>query len=255
MSTWKIKTALALVLTVGVFAMGFGWLTNAPSRGGAPGEARAETVAPEDQKPAKKEPAKDARAERIDKVQKELRQREAQWDWDDRELSDKVVEAKMGLADLEEQLRANPSDRIQAEIEGERTRLRTLRDEQRKQREQFARKLALPIDGDVEAAEKALAAAQKRLDEALALRLKLRRDILTKEEAIRRLEQKRADRREWYLRQRDDDDDRLRRLEGDGDDSDRAMRSVERRLDAIQRELSEMKRELRKLQESAKKQR
>jgi RNA polymerase sigma factor (sigma-70 family) len=255
MSTWKIKAALAFVVMTGVFGAGVGWLMNAPHRGDALGEARTQAAAPAEKAPQKEKG--DARADRIARVKDEMRVLERKWEVEDEALSAKIVEMKMELVDLEEDLQATLAGKSQAEVEAERTRVATLEAELRQLKTLVRGKNAKvdALEAEVQVAKARLLEAQKRADVVTKVRREGRRQIVSKEDTLRRLEAKRADRREQFARQRDDLAERVRRLEDNevNEPSDRALRAIERRLDAIQRELTEVKRELRKAQESAKK--
>jgi RNA polymerase sigma factor (sigma-70 family) len=256
MSSWKLKAVLVFLAMTGAFGAGAGWLMNSSQRGNPLGEARTEAAAAE--KPAQqKEQQRDARAERIAKVKDGVRKLERNWEEEDEVLLAKIVKMKLELVDLEEELQAAQDRKPSREIEAQMDRVTDLERQRRILEAQLRENNPniAAVEKELQEAREQLADLQKKAGSVTDVRRTVRREIVSKEDALRRLEAKRSDRREQYLRQRDDLADRVRQLENDetNEPSDRALRGIERKLEAIQRELAEVKRELRKAQESAKK--
>jgi RNA polymerase sigma factor (sigma-70 family) len=267
----KLKTAMAVVVVLGLAGAGFGWLGSGPGNdpvagmpsaaaadGGArPGPARAGT----DRDDSKK------RAELLAHVKKELQRYSEEAEDRDQLLSNKVVEARERLLELEERLRTSEMER-KAPLPGlEETMvsvkvnsLATQIDEVKlRARPDDLPRLLGPLQKQREEVQKRLDVLREKRAEARARStaelLALRKQIIREDEGLRRLERKRDSAREEAERRRESLADRLRRLEV-GEDavprSDRPMRALERRLKAIESEIGELRQEIRRLRTSGK---
>jgi RNA polymerase sigma factor (sigma-70 family) len=266
----KLKTALVVIAVLGLAGAGLGWLGNGPGRVGLasmPAATAAESGAKPRPPIAADKEEREKRVNLIERVTKELRVLADEAEERDRLLSEKVIEARERLAELEERLRTAEVERKAPLPSLEETRLA-----------HHTGALEINIDGVKQRAkpedlprllkplQKELEEVRKRRDELSKQRadvrtkiaselLVLRKQIIRQEEELHRLQRKRDGARSEVERRREALADRLRRLE-DGREAvptaDRSLRALERRLKSIEGEITERRQEIRRLRRSGK---
>ncbi len=263
----KLKMAMVVIAAARTGRRaGFGWLGAGLGKGGLT-PTLAATAAEPGAKPrppiaAADREDRDRRGELLERAKKELLLVAEEAEQRDQHLSERVIEARERLMELEERLRTAEVDKQMPRPGAEESillqeeslldedmanikrtakpadlprlleRLQKKRAEVRKQREQLR---------DLRAVERAKIAAEL---------LGLRKQIIRAEEDLRRLERKRDSARKEAERRREALADRLRRLEDGGEAGpapERSLRGLERRLKSIESEIAELRQEIRRL--------
>jgi RNA polymerase sigma factor (sigma-70 family) len=267
----KLKMAVVVFVVLGLVGTGFGWL-GAGSRKGGLAAIPAATAADPGARlrlplAAADRDERGIRAALVDRAKKELQQVADVAEVRDRQLSEKVIEARERLAELEERLRMAEVDR---QVPPQTTEEPLLSKELAQLESDILfvqqKVKGLELQRRLEPLQKQRADVQKRLaqlwDRREVVRTKraaevlaLRKQIIRQEEEVRRQERKRDSAREDAERRREAMADRLRRLEDGGEVApapERSLRALEQRLKAIKNEISELREELRRLRSERK---
>jgi RNA polymerase sigma factor (sigma-70 family) len=262
MFTSKLKVVAVLLVVAGVVGTVPGWRKAGPAESGL--AAAAEPGAPPP--PAADEKAADEKntilhARAVANARQELAEYDSRAKLNDRELSDKLVEAQQKLVESEEMLRELQEERDtllrivneERDLERQEANLKT-------QLQETRQKFAGPPKPEVlESIQRPLANVQAELTRltetkthARAAKMQkvidLRKKIVRQEEEIRLLERERSAWREDDDRRHEAALERIRTLEGIAPaTSDHSQRSTDRKLEALQREVSELRREIQRL--------
>jgi hypothetical protein len=185
-------------------------------------------------------------------------------------LTDKVIEAREQLVDLEEQMRdAEEYARLTLEPSITEAQLRNRMDAVEKDildhKASEARGVRWNVvQMQVAASQKRLQQLRDELEKARAERLHawkvkrqavsvLRKKMVRVEETIRQLERQRDGLWKGVERRQDKVAERLRQPEGGSGGMDRSLRALQRSLGTIERDLADVRREVRRLREDRKK--
>jgi RNA polymerase sigma factor (sigma-70 family) len=257
MSLSGLKVVLGVLLVAGVAGTGLAWLNNGPGKP-LPSALASAVAADPGPRPGGAEKEVPDRPALLKKAQADLDELAAAADIADQKLTDRVIEDRQRLAELEERLN---------EVEGETSRARSARVEEDRLRAteaqlqgDIARTVAIRAEGAPETLRKQLDQVRDQLarierdrrveqEARYVKRMDLRRQMVRLEEGIRLLERKRAAQRQEVERRRETLAERIRQLEGGAVPTvrDRGLGAVERRLEAVQDELTELRREIRRL--------
>jgi RNA polymerase sigma factor (sigma-70 family) len=268
----KLKMTLVVLAVLTLAGTGLGWLGRGPSKGAWTSTPMATAAEPGDRpRPpavADDRADRDRRDELLARAKKDLRVLADEAEARDEQLSNKVIEARERLVELEDRLRLAEAERQEplpsleeSRLAHEKSRLENNIDISRQRLEggdlnQFLAQLEkqrAEVDKQLDQLRKQRAAMRAKIATEL---IALRKQIVRQEEELRRLERKRDSAREEAERRREALEDRLRRLEDGGQaapaTSERSLRSLERRLKAIESEIGQMRQEIRKLRRSGK---
>jgi RNA polymerase sigma factor (sigma-70 family) len=267
----KVKMAMVVIAVIGLAGAGFGWLGTGPGKGGLapmPAATAAEPgVKPRPPMAAADRDKRDRRAELLARAKKELLIVADEAEQRDEQFSEKVIEARERLMELEQRLRTAEADKQMPRPGAEEARL--LQEESLLDADMAnIRRTAKPADLPrlLERVQKNLAEVRKQRDqlreERATVRAKiaaellvLRKQIIRAEEDLRRLERKRDSARNEAERRREALADRLRSLEDGGEAApspERSLRRLERRLKSIENEMAELRQEIRRLRRAGK---
>jgi RNA polymerase sigma factor (sigma-70 family) len=257
MSTSKLKAVVVLLVLTGLAGAGVGWWGMAPGKdGGAVGSATAAERRPRPRRPDVEE---EARSALLDKLKAERTRIAEVGDQSERKWSAEIIDARLRLVELVEELNAIPA----AE---ENEKIKLLRADVKHNEMVVERYLQRGFDekyNGVSWARQNIAKLRKQLAEEEKLhltprekRLQLRKQIVRLEEEIRLLERKRDRARDETERRREAVTERIHQLENAERpvaDQDRSLRRLERKLDSLQGELRDLRQEVDRLSRQSRK--
>jgi RNA polymerase sigma factor (sigma-70 family) len=252
----NMKTALVLLAAFGLVGSGAGWLAlgHGEERLPAAAEPRAKAKAPANDD-------REGRDNLIERLKKQQQQLAAEAEHIHLNLSEKLVEARERLADLEVELREAEEAvrfsrglevkeiRAREELAARQNHLSTLVSKGYKADHWERKEVQKRVDDTLKSLTEAEKERGRNREAALAAVKRFRRLTLRAEEDIRILERIRATTQTETDRKREAIAERIRQLEGFAEQGgdDRRTRHLERKLDSLQTTLDELSREVRRL--------